>query len=172
MKDSSRPQLTGSHVGYTVTVSEWCRWFASFQMADDLQWISRSRTSVIFFAQFCSSSWQDFDWQSAPRSISLTTVFERLTLTVLCIHCRECCRFYHISCSVLDDRLWSWLTVQLDRICISSLSIVSCYTSVHGSGRRYSGLLLKFLSFFFFFRQRISEMALPTGNLSSSDGRI
>jgi len=29
-----------------------------------------------------------------------------------------------------------------------------------------------FLFFFFFFRRRISEMALPTGNLSSSDGRI
>jgi len=29
-----------------------------------------------------------------------------------------------------------------------------------------------FLSFFFFFRQRISKMALPTGNLYSSDGRI
>jgi len=26
--------------------------------------------------------------------------------------------------------------------------------------------------FFFFFRQRISEMALPTGNLFSSQGRI
>ena len=40
------------------------------------------------------------------------------------------------------------------------------------SGRRYSVLLLKFLSFSFFFRQRISEMDLPIGNLSSSDGRI
>jgi len=47
----------------------------------------------------------------------------------------------------------------------------SFYTSAHGSGRRYYVLLLKFLSFFFF-RHRISEMALPTGNLSSSDGRI
>jgi len=28
------------------------------------------------------------------------------------------------------------------------------------------------LFFFFFFHQRISEMALPTANLSSSDGRI
>jgi len=48
------------------------------------------------------------------------------------------------------------------------------YTSAHGSGRRYYILPLKFLSFFsfFFFRHRISEMALPTGNLSSSDGRI
>ena len=45
------------------------------------------------------------------------------------------------------------------------------YTSAHGSGRRYYILPLKFLSFFFF-RRRISEMALPTGNLSSSDGRI
>jgi len=40
----------------------------------------------------------------------------------------------------------------------------------HGSGRRYSVLLQKFLSFFF--RHKISEMALPTGNFSSSDGRI
>ena len=45
------------------------------------------------------------------------------------------------------------------------------YTSTHGSGRRYYILPLKFLSFFFF-RRRISEMALPTGNLSSSHGRI
>jgi len=44
------------------------------------------------------------------------------------------------------------------------------YTSTHGSGRRYYILLLKF--FLFFFRQRISEMVLPTGNLYSSDGRI
>jgi len=29
-----------------------------------------------------------------------------------------------------------------------------------------------FLSYFFFFRQRIFEMALPTGNLYSSEGRI
>ena len=51
----------------------------------------------------------------------------------------------------------------------------SIYTSTHGSGRRYTILLVKFLSLFFsffFFRQRISEMALPTGNLSGSDGRI
>ena len=48
------------------------------------------------------------------------------------------------------------------------------YTSAHGSGQRYYILLLKFLSFFFFFffPRKISEMALPTGNLSSSDGRI
>jgi len=45
------------------------------------------------------------------------------------------------------------------------------YTSAHGSGRRYYILVLKFLSFFFF-RHRISEMALRTGNLSSSDGGI
>ena len=45
------------------------------------------------------------------------------------------------------------------------------YTSAHGSGRRYYILPMKFLSFFFFHR-RISEMALPTGNLSSSDGGI
>jgi len=47
------------------------------------------------------------------------------------------------------------------------------YTSAHGSGRRYYILLLKFLSFsFIFFRQRVSEMALLTGNFSSSDGGI
>ena len=46
------------------------------------------------------------------------------------------------------------------------------YTSAHGSGRRYYILLLKFLSFFFFFHHRISKMALPTGNLFSSQGRI
>jgi len=41
------------------------------------------------------------------------------------------------------------------------------------SGRRYYILLLKFLSFsFFFFPRKISEMAVPTGNLSSSDGQI
>jgi len=58
---------------------------------------------------------------------------------------------------------------------IAGLFKCDFYTSAHGSGRRYYILLLKFLSFssfFFFFRQRISEMALPTGNLYSSDGQI
>jgi len=40
------------------------------------------------------------------------------------------------------------------------LSMQTSYTSAHGSGRRYYILLLKFLSFFLFFRHRISEMAL------------
>ena len=54
---------------------------------------------------------------------------------------------------------------------ILNICITVYYTSAHGSGRRYTILLVKFL-YFFFFRQRISEMALLTGNLSSSDGRI
>ena len=53
------------------------------------------------------------------------------------------------------------------------VSMDSFYNSAHGSGRRYYILLLKFLFFFFFFfRHRISEMALPTGNLSSLDGGV
>jgi len=59
---------------------------------------------------------------------------------------------------------------------ISDLHVMALffYTSAHSSGRKYYILPLKFLSFFFFFffRRRISEMAPPTGNLSSSDGRM
>jgi len=49
-----------------------------------------------------------------------------------------------------------------------------CNTSAHGSGRRYSVILLKFLSFFLYFLspKDLRDMALPTGNLFSSDGRI
>ena len=58
-------------------------------------------------------------------------------------------------------------------VVVLALSLGSTlYTSAHGSGRRYYILLLKFLCFFFFFRHRISKMAVPTGNVSSSDGRI
>ena len=73
--------------------------------------------------------------------------------------------YYSVYPTKFDVHIEWWLAIN-----------ITDYTSANGSGRRYYILPMKFLSFlffsFFFFRRRISEMALPTGNLSSSDGGI
>jgi len=88
------------------------------------------------------------------RDISL--IYTRLQHCVLF-------RIRRVTCNILPD-VWR----------PSQRSVHSSRYSLYlrpRNGRRYYILPLKFLSSFFF-QRRISEMALPTGNLCSSDGRI
>ena len=129
-------------------------------------------------------------FQHSPRKMIWTRVtvltFQTQRLHYSQLHiCHNHCRFwFQIAFNIFTacSHLWlsrmitvlqaacylyafdsqAWLSWQfLPKILPKCLQYV--YTSAHGSGRRYYVLLLKFLSFFFFFRQRISQMALPTG---------